>query len=402
MKLLGERIRELRKAKGLTQTELAGAELTKSMLSQIENGKAEPSMKTLRYLADQLGCEPGYFLEGEEADLAELVQTVRGLEKQKDYEAVYELLQNRAEVMRSMNVDAARLLEMLATACIRLNLEGAEEAVAGAVRIYERFSLYRESTQAKLRLDLKLVKEERFQEWHELLQEVRSYYEKHTVAQDILLELKIYYQEMLSLLAIGEYEAGQELLLRTLAFSEEHETYYRADDLYRIAAYHAIAYGDVEAYERYTTRSEQYAAFTDSKRSLGSLELVRAFYCNEVKRDHEQALRHLESYCRMLEPIDGLYQLEKVERGKALYHLGRIEEALESLQDIAIPEGMYHPLDHGWLRTAGAYRALCYEKLGQQSQAVKEIEQTLREVRKLPSSPYKAFIQETASRLGAQ
>lgn len=47
--------------KKLTQTDLAGSELTKSMLSQIENGKATPSMKTLQYIADKLECETSFY-----------------------------------------------------------------------------------------------------------------------------------------------------------------------------------------------------------------------------------------------------------------------------------------------------------------------------------------------------
>ena len=47
--------------KKLTQTELAGSEMTKSMLSQIENGKATPSMKTLQYIAEKLECETSFY-----------------------------------------------------------------------------------------------------------------------------------------------------------------------------------------------------------------------------------------------------------------------------------------------------------------------------------------------------
>lgn len=61
MATLGEKIKALRKEKRLTQTELAGSELTKSMLSQIENGKATPSMKTLQYLASKLECEASFY-----------------------------------------------------------------------------------------------------------------------------------------------------------------------------------------------------------------------------------------------------------------------------------------------------------------------------------------------------
>ena len=60
---LGSKIKQLRIDKMMTQKELAGNEITRNMLSQIENGSARPSMDTLRYLAGQLGKPVSYFLE---------------------------------------------------------------------------------------------------------------------------------------------------------------------------------------------------------------------------------------------------------------------------------------------------------------------------------------------------
>lgn len=60
---LGEKLRQARIEAGLSQRQLCGAEITRNMLSQIEHGTARPSMKTLQYLAGQLGKSVSYFLE---------------------------------------------------------------------------------------------------------------------------------------------------------------------------------------------------------------------------------------------------------------------------------------------------------------------------------------------------
>lgn len=60
---LGKRIKQARLEKGLSQRQLCGDEITRNMLSQIENGSAKPSMATLGYLARQLGKPISYFLE---------------------------------------------------------------------------------------------------------------------------------------------------------------------------------------------------------------------------------------------------------------------------------------------------------------------------------------------------
>ena len=59
---VGEKLKAARIAANMTQKELAGDGITRNMLSQIERGIAEPSLPTLRYLAERLELSPGYFL----------------------------------------------------------------------------------------------------------------------------------------------------------------------------------------------------------------------------------------------------------------------------------------------------------------------------------------------------
>lgn len=60
---LGEKLRQARLEAGLSQRQLCGQTITRNMLSQIEGGTARPSMKTLAYLAEQLGRPVSYFLD---------------------------------------------------------------------------------------------------------------------------------------------------------------------------------------------------------------------------------------------------------------------------------------------------------------------------------------------------
>ena len=59
----GEKLKQARLEAGLSQRQLCGDVITRNMLSQIESGKARPSMATLQYLAGKLGKPVGYFLE---------------------------------------------------------------------------------------------------------------------------------------------------------------------------------------------------------------------------------------------------------------------------------------------------------------------------------------------------
>lgn len=59
---MGQRIYQARVESGLSQRQLAGAEITRNMLSALEHDTANPSVATLRYLSERLGRPVSYFL----------------------------------------------------------------------------------------------------------------------------------------------------------------------------------------------------------------------------------------------------------------------------------------------------------------------------------------------------
>jgi len=59
---LGERVRSARRERGLSQAQLAGEELTKGFISQVESGLVRPSLRSLQVMANRLGKSLDYFL----------------------------------------------------------------------------------------------------------------------------------------------------------------------------------------------------------------------------------------------------------------------------------------------------------------------------------------------------
>ena len=66
---IGEKIKSLRLAKRMTQTELAGDQITRNMLSLIENGSALPSLPTVIYLSERLDIPAGMLLARSDEEL---------------------------------------------------------------------------------------------------------------------------------------------------------------------------------------------------------------------------------------------------------------------------------------------------------------------------------------------
>jgi len=65
---LGDRLRLLRVAAGLTQTELAGDRFSKEYVSQIERGKTRPTPETVEWLAQRLDVDPAFLSRGVSTD----------------------------------------------------------------------------------------------------------------------------------------------------------------------------------------------------------------------------------------------------------------------------------------------------------------------------------------------
>src|SRR5438552_4698532 len=65
---LGERVRQLRVAAGITQTELAGDRFSKEYVSQIERGKTRPTQETIEWIAARLGVDASFLASGVSAD----------------------------------------------------------------------------------------------------------------------------------------------------------------------------------------------------------------------------------------------------------------------------------------------------------------------------------------------
>jgi tetratricopeptide (TPR) repeat protein len=61
MNSIGDRLREARLAKGLTQAQLAIGLVTKGFVSQVERNRTSPSLATLRVMAERLGMPLAYF-----------------------------------------------------------------------------------------------------------------------------------------------------------------------------------------------------------------------------------------------------------------------------------------------------------------------------------------------------
>jgi tetratricopeptide (TPR) repeat protein len=88
---LGDRLRQLRVAAGLTQSDLARDRFSKEYISQIERGKTRPTPETIEWLAATLGVDPAFLASGVSSDERARAEAVlaraEALVERREYDA---------------------------------------------------------------------------------------------------------------------------------------------------------------------------------------------------------------------------------------------------------------------------------------------------------------------------
>lgn len=93
---LGQKLKAARLEANLSQRQLCDGIVTRNMLSQIENGAAQPSMDTLRQFAARLHKSVSYFLEEEAVTSPNqtVMESARNCFKSKDFAAALGILED--------------------------------------------------------------------------------------------------------------------------------------------------------------------------------------------------------------------------------------------------------------------------------------------------------------------
>jgi tetratricopeptide (TPR) repeat protein len=138
---LGQRVRQARIARGLTQSELADSRFSKQYVSQIERDQLRPADATLRWIADRLDVDAQFLATGVDGRELERVESVvaraEAALEAHDYAEAITLL---AGVAESVQVDTAPDLELralLAESWARMYLGEMREALPLLTRARE-------------------------------------------------------------------------------------------------------------------------------------------------------------------------------------------------------------------------------------------------------------------------
>jgi tetratricopeptide (TPR) repeat protein len=130
---LGDRVRQLRISRGLTQTDLAGDRFSKEYVSQIERGKTRPTAETIEWLAAQLGVDSTFLEVGVSSSERERVESViaraeAAIEASQYDDAVAEL-EPLSPALAALAAPELELRALLAEAWSRMYLGEVRKAI---------------------------------------------------------------------------------------------------------------------------------------------------------------------------------------------------------------------------------------------------------------------------------
>ncbi|MFF2793482.1 helix-turn-helix domain-containing protein [Lysinibacillus xylanilyticus] len=412
MNSLGTRIRKLRKERKLTLEELAGDRLTKGMLSQIENDKANPSMESLEYIAERLGVKANELLEQvnpaslrQLLEQAEILFTELKLGDIDNAQQIVEMIKPYVEEL-PLSYEGGRLLYIYAAAQYYAGLTTWESPLQESRIMFKEINLLSHWFDTYI-LQLGILSENRkYKMAYSCILQAKEEAELENYQLDSRDAGKMAYYICVFQVAIGEIEAGKQLINETITNAHKNQFYSYIDDMYRFGAFCAMLDHDFEQVEHVLKKLEQYRIFVEQVDVDAYIFGLRAHYYNSYAHDYQQALEEIERFGTLMHEEVSI-KLDKnfyySEKGKSLYLLGQYEEAKEAFEHFTnVPPFILHPFDILSLNECFSYKALCYAHFGELTTAYEIAKMAYLDSQDLIDLPYKQKIEETYFSIKAQ
>jgi len=372
---LGNKIKELRKKLKLTQTELAGNEMTKSMLSQIENNTALPSMKNLHYLAAKLGKPASYFLEDENyqeglpvAEISEQIRAAAKLIVNSNYNEALtslETIEEKYDIDHDSKLYADFMTKYGECLFGLKNYKIAKEKIMESVTIYKNKYLYIDAAKNYLLLIDEPWNSFDYVNCMEILDETRLIYQ-NSILKDSAFEIEMLYNRAVLYAGLDQFAESIATIEKALDISNSTKIYYHADRLYKTMATLYILMDRYEHFEEYLEKARKYATFTEDSFELACIDGVYGLYYNKVG-EPEKAISHL---LTVLDASELTRPIILSELTKSHYLLGEYQKAIECTAQIEYPENTPFKYDYLDNYCSKIYEGLSLNMLGRSSEAI--------------------------------
>ena len=405
---LGERIKKLRKDKKLTQSELAGHRLTKGMLSLIENGKAQPSMESLRFLAKQLDVEVSELLDdGTLAKLRELYTSIEeDIEKRSlmiDQDEILSLTINIIEKIEPFlpqiqgnNYEQVRLREVYFLMNRTMNKAKSLDEYWKFINQYEAIHAYSRMLRCYFYLAFAAMEQRNYQETLMILKQGEQRIVQYELLIDPIVRLDLYYNLTVAYSAVDNMEMSDQYLQKALEIAKRKQIFYRMDSFYELLFVLSIANKEHDKSALYIEKLKLLSNFADDVSIATTTAFCNLHYINNVTGQYTQVETLMAEYEKQLELVGSQHLLKNPkfsgERIFAHYFLGNYQQIIECGKSLSIPNFVHHPIDLARYYRYFAVRALAYYHTKDFETAKRDIIYAKNGVEDFPDTIYKQFV----------
>ena len=410
METLGERIKKLRKEKKLTQSELAGERLTKGMLSLIENGKAQPSMESLRFLAKQLDVEVSELLD--DGTLARLRDLYTSIEEDIEQRSLLihqdEILSLTVKIIEKIepflaqiqgnNYEQIRLREVYFLMNRTINKAKSLDEYWKFINQYEAIHAYSRMLRCYFYLAFATMEQRNYHETLSILKQGEQRIVQYELLIDPIVRLDLYYNLTVAYSAVDDMEMSDRYLQKALEIAKRKQIFYRMDSFYELLFVLSIANKEHDKSAFYIEKLKLLSDFADEVSIATTSAFCNLHYINNVICQFTQVEPLLSEYEKQLESTASqpLLQNPKFigEKIYAQFMVGNYYQTIESGQSLTIPNFVHHPIDLARYYHYFAVRALAYYHINDLEAAKRDIIFAKNGVEDFPDTTYKQFVMD--------
>lgn len=227
---IGQKIKDARKEKKLTQEELADSNISRSLISLIEHDLSYPSMQTLEYLASKLDKHISYFLVEDDTDSINLIVDLEYLMDTEEYAQIID----KAETFIKHSVNNMQdtknqylgiLYCILGIAYYKTNNKHAFEYLSKSVDYLKSEGNNKYTSKSYNYLGLVMFKNKDYEQMEHYLNLADSCNDIITF-ENINQKLNILYNLSLAYYYQHKHSLSMDILNEALMHSKKHELYY--------------------------------------------------------------------------------------------------------------------------------------------------------------------------------
>lgn len=406
MNILGERIKKLRKQKKLTQTELVGERLTKGMLSLIENGKAQPSMESLRFIAKRLNVDVDYLLDdGTLTMLRNLYTTIEeDVERRKlirDPEElqsltikIIEKIEPYLSEIQGTNYEQIRLREVYFLMNRTINKAKSLDEYWKFIDQYEEIHAYSRMLRCYFYLCQAAIDQRNYNETLAILKSGEKRIEPYELMMDPMVILDLYYNLTISYSAADDTKMSEHYLQKALEMAKKKQIFYRMDRFYHLLFIQSIAKEDINKSKEYIEKLMLLSEFADDPAISVRYLYSKLHYMNIVEKKYAQIVPEIDHYKTKLQDYLFLFK-NPIFIGEEMYAEFKLQNYSKALQigtALTIPDYLHHPIDLAKYYQFFAVRALASYYETDEVAAKRDIIFAKNGVEDFPETIYKKFI----------